>query len=62
MGNALIQPLMFDVQKDKLEGDPKPATSWWQIVNINGNDHKHLNPEVIEDIFLVCQYTVSATP
>jgi hypothetical protein len=62
MGDVLIQPLMLDVRKDKLRGDPKPATSWWQIVNINGNDHKRLKPEAIEDIFLVCQYTVSATP
>jgi hypothetical protein len=52
----------LEVQEGGLLTDSDSATSWWQIVNINGNDHKRLKPGATEGIFFIGQYTISATP
>jgi len=46
-----------------LAGLPQPgsasATSWRQAANINGADHSELKPDAIEDIYIVCHYSIT---
>ena len=52
-------PFTLEVQEGELPPNSDSATSWWKTVEINGENHTRLNPDAIEDIFLVCQYTGS---
>ena len=43
------------------EGDVKKIdASLQQTVKINGQEHVRLNPDAIEDVWIVCQYQVVA--
>jgi hypothetical protein len=55
---------IFSAKLQVKEGDlPQPglasATSWWQAVKINGADHSRLKPDAIEDIYIICHYSIT---
>jgi hypothetical protein len=49
---------VLTVQESKLPPPQPNANSWWQVVTINGETHRRLNPEAVEDIWLIYEYTV----
>lgn len=51
--------ITLKVQGDELPTTVDAQTSWWQKVPINGVSLSRLKPEAIDDIWLVCHYSVN---
>ena len=58
--NPIPIPTQFnlEVREADLPKSPTSDTTWWQKVQINGKDHIRLNPDAIEDIWILCHYSV----
>lgn len=53
----LPKTLSLEVRSVDLPTAPADASTWWQTVQINGAARTRLNPEAIEDIWVVCLYS-----
>jgi|GEM_PF-1136623 len=50
----------FEVRESELPTSSASDSTWWQKVQINGVSHNQMKREAIEDIWLVCHYSVNS--
>jgi len=53
------QQLTLEIQESELPEAGASDTTWWQTVSIEGVDHTRLRNEAIEEIWVICEYSVS---
>jgi hypothetical protein len=51
--------LEIDVDGSSLPSEAEKNTSWWETVAIGSEDHVRLKPTAIQDIWLLCGYSVA---
>ncbi len=53
------QQLTLEIQEGELPGAAASDTTWWQTVSIGDVNHTRLKQEAIEEIWMICEYSVS---
>jgi hypothetical protein len=61
LSGPVPQTLTLEVRESELPLGSASETTWWQTTKVGNETHTRLRPEAIEDIWIVCQYSVTSS-
>ena len=58
-GASVPFPVEIGVAESSLPSTSPNETSWWEVVEINNQEHVRLKAKAIEDVWLICGYSLA---